>query len=120
MPNDKTDITVREADGNRLEAYVDGQVAGIVEYIPAQRLIAFVHTEVEPRFEGRGVGSALARAALEMVKASDARFLPRVPLHRGLEREAPGVRPLALSGDQPRHGLTARPAFRGYNSPGTA
>ncbi|NDU72135.1 GNAT family N-acetyltransferase [Actinomadura sp. DSM 109109] len=93
MPNDKTDITVREAEGNRLEAYVDGQVAGIVEYIPAQRLIAFVHTEVEPRFEGRGVGSALARAALEMVKASDARFLPVCPFIAGWSAKHPEYDP---------------------------
>ncbi|MFI1338501.1 GNAT family N-acetyltransferase [Streptomyces sp. NPDC020845] len=84
MVQDTSRITVREvADQQRLEAYVDGRLAGIVEYLPAKRLIAFVHTEVDPEFEGRGVGSALARAGLEMVKKADGRFLAVCPFIAG-------------------------------------
>ncbi|MET8828070.1 GNAT family N-acetyltransferase [Streptomyces sp. NPDC004610] len=80
MVQEKSEITVREVkDQQRLEAYVDGRRAGFIEYLPAKRLIAFVHTEVDPEFEGRGVGSALARAGLEMVKEADARFLAVCP-----------------------------------------
>ncbi|HET8561870.1 MAG TPA: GNAT family N-acetyltransferase, partial [Marmoricola sp.] len=48
-------------DEERFEAYVDGELAGFAEYQLAQRLVVFTHTEVEDRFEGQGIGSALAR-----------------------------------------------------------
>ncbi|MFD0312807.1 GNAT family N-acetyltransferase [Streptomyces flavalbus] len=70
---------VHNENGKRLEAYVDGQLAGIAEYIPAKQVLAFVHTEVEPAFEGRGVGSALAKAALDMVREADTRYLAVCP-----------------------------------------
>ena len=40
-------------------------MAGFVEYQLAKDLIVFTHTEVDPACEGQGVGSALARAALD-------------------------------------------------------
>jgi predicted GNAT family acetyltransferase len=70
---------VRAEDKKRLEAYLGGRLAGIVEYIPARQAYAFVHTEVEPAFEGRGVGSALARAALDMARDADSKFLAVCP-----------------------------------------
>jgi predicted GNAT family acetyltransferase len=46
----------------------DGAVAGFVVYrLRGQRLV-LVHTEVDPAFEGKGVGSALAKAALEDIR----------------------------------------------------
>ncbi|GAA2433691.1 GNAT family N-acetyltransferase [Streptomyces glaucus] len=80
MAGAESDITiVRNDDDKRLEAHVDGRLAGIAEYIPAKQVIAFVHTEVEPAYEGRGVGSALARAALDMARDADTKFLAVCP-----------------------------------------
>ncbi|MFJ9036687.1 GNAT family N-acetyltransferase [Streptomyces sp. NPDC102406] len=70
---------VRVDDKNRLEAYVDGHFAGVVEYIRAKGLLAFVHTEVLPAFEGRGIGSALAKSALDMVRETNMKFLAVCP-----------------------------------------
>jgi predicted GNAT family acetyltransferase len=42
-------------------------------------VIAFMHTEVDPRFEGRGVGSAIARAALDEARANGDAVLPYCP-----------------------------------------
>jgi uncharacterized protein len=39
----------------------------------------FVHTEVDPRFEGQGLGSRLVRAALEDVRSSGRRAVPVCP-----------------------------------------
>ena len=53
------------ADGARYEARVGSNVAGFAEYQLTKDLIVFTHTEVKPAYEGQGVGSASARAALE-------------------------------------------------------
>jgi predicted GNAT family acetyltransferase len=80
MEQKKPQVTVvRVDDENRLEARVDGRLAGLVEYIPAKGLFAFVHTEVVPEREGQGIGSALAHASLEMVRGADAKFLAVCP-----------------------------------------
>ena len=71
---------VDNPDEERFEAYVGGELAGFAEYQLAQRLFVFTHTEVEDRFEGRGVGSAIARAALEDVRDTGTRqVLPLCP-----------------------------------------
>jgi len=57
----------------RFEARLDGELAGVAEYQLTDRLIVFTHTEVDPRFEGRGVGSALASFALDQVRADGTR-----------------------------------------------
>jgi uncharacterized protein len=56
-----TDAPARE----RYEAHLDGELAGVLEYIVKRGRIALVHTEVLPVHEGRGVGSALVRFALD-------------------------------------------------------
>ncbi len=63
------DITVADnPDQNRYEARIGGALAGFSAYLLAADQITFVHTEVDPKFEGKGVGSAIARYALDDVK----------------------------------------------------
>ncbi|SOD66422.1 hypothetical protein SAMN06297387_12573 [Streptomyces zhaozhouensis] len=65
----------------RYEARVDGEadVAGFAAYLRTAELIAFLHTEVAPAYEGRGVGSALARTALDEARAANLRVLATCP-----------------------------------------
>ncbi|MFI8202939.1 GNAT family N-acetyltransferase [Streptomyces sp. NPDC085937] len=60
---DGMDIRDDRAAG-RLEAVVDGEVVGRIEYFvldaPAQALVP-VHTVVEPAHEGKGIAGSLAR-----------------------------------------------------------
>ena len=63
----------RNAGRKRYEVYVDGKLAGFAEYIEMSGLVIFSHTEVLPEFEGQGVGSALARYALDDVRAEGTR-----------------------------------------------
>ena len=60
------DITVQDHPARHLyEARTpDGRVAGRAFYRLVGGLVTFTHTEVEPEFEGEGVGSRLAHAAL--------------------------------------------------------
>jgi predicted GNAT family acetyltransferase len=49
--------------------------------------VAFTHTVVEPRFEGQGIGTRLARAALDDAVGHDLRITPYCPFIRAyLER----------------------------------
>jgi predicted GNAT family acetyltransferase len=45
--------------------------------------VAFIHTVIEPRFEGRGLGSLLARGALDATREAGFRVLPFCPFIRG-------------------------------------
>lgn len=57
----------------RYEARVRGEVVGFLEYRRHPGRATLVHTEVDPAFEGRGVGSALARHALDAARAEGIR-----------------------------------------------
>ena len=69
-----SDVTVTDnPTEQRFEAHVDGSLAGFAAYQLTDELIVFTHTEVEPAFEGQGIGSALARGALDQVREAGSR-----------------------------------------------
>lgn len=75
---------VTDASGaKRYEARLGGKLAGISTYIRTPELVAFLHTEVEPEYEGRGVGSALARTALDEARARGQKVLAACPFIAG-------------------------------------
>jgi predicted GNAT family acetyltransferase len=64
---------------SRYEITADGRLAGFARYVRTGRRTIFVHTEVLPEFEGKGIGSALAAAALDDVRASGRTVVPLCP-----------------------------------------
>ncbi|MFB4195777.1 GNAT family N-acetyltransferase [Streptomyces carpaticus] len=79
-------VDVRDVpEAHRYEARVAGEsrVAGVAEYLRTKELIAFVHTEVPPEFEGSGIGSALVRTALDEARAANLRVLATCPFFAG-------------------------------------
>lgn len=71
-------------EASRFEAHVDGELAGFAEYQLTDQLMVFTHTEVSETFEGHGVGSALARFALDQLRAESGRqALPVCPFIKG-------------------------------------
>ncbi len=73
----------------RFELLVDGQVAGFAEYRRTTSSVAFIHTVVDPAFEGRGLGSVLARGALDASREAGSRVLPFCPFIRGYIQRHP-------------------------------
>jgi predicted GNAT family acetyltransferase len=76
----------------RYEAWLDEQLVGVLEYRPADGLVALVHTEVEPGLRRGGVGTGLVTAALDDLRSRDAKILPlcsfvRAFVHRHAEYE---------------------------------
>jgi predicted GNAT family acetyltransferase len=70
-------------DRSRFEVRVDGELAGFAEYRRHADVIVFIHTLIDARFEGRGLGSRLVRAALSEARASGLSVLPFCPFVRG-------------------------------------
>jgi predicted GNAT family acetyltransferase len=91
-----TDVEVKNNEAEkRYEARVGGELAGAAYYDSADDLIVFTHTEVDEAFEGHGVGSALARGALDDVRADGRRkVIAHCPFIRGWIERHPGYQDL--------------------------
>jgi predicted GNAT family acetyltransferase len=73
-------IEVSDApDDSRFEIRVDGELAGIAHYRRHDGRIEFVHTEVDDRFEGKGLGGKLVKYALDAVRATGERVVATCP-----------------------------------------
>ncbi|MCT1478923.1 GNAT family N-acetyltransferase [Microbacterium sp. p3-SID336] len=60
-----TDITVtRHDDASRYEIRSDDVLAGYAEFQLRSGAIRFIHTEIDPAFQGQGLAGKLASAAL--------------------------------------------------------
>ena len=91
------DVTIevqdRPAEG-RFAVTVDGDDAGGAYYKRRGDLVIFDHTEVADRYEGKGVGSALARAALDAVRAAGDKVVPLCPFINGYIQRHPDYQDL--------------------------
>jgi len=63
---------------HRFEVALDGEVA-FAEYRLVDHGIILPHTVVPPAFEGKGVGSALAKAALGYARERELKVIPLCP-----------------------------------------
>ena len=88
MSDEKRDVQVIHNAGlRRFEARVDGELAKLDYEMEGPDRIVFTHTNVPPALEGRGVGSALARAAVEHAREEGFDMEPRCPfVRKWLER----------------------------------
>jgi uncharacterized protein len=80
-----SDVVVTDnREKSQYEARIDGELAGFSQYHLTRSSIVFTHTEVDPAYEGHGVGSALARFALDDVRAKGERdVVPVCPFIHG-------------------------------------
>jgi len=78
------------AERRRYEIRVDGEVAGFASYRPRDDgVVVFTHTEIDEAHEGQGLGSTLARAALDDVRVAGGTLVPLCPFIKGyIERHA--------------------------------
>ena len=64
---------------NQFEGRLDGRVVAHSEYELVPGVITFLHTEVDPAFEGQGLGSTLASTVLDDVRARGLQVVARCP-----------------------------------------
>jgi predicted GNAT family acetyltransferase len=81
---------------HRYEALLDGVVAGSAYYRVRDTKV-FWHTEVKPQFEGKGVGTALARAVFEDLRARGEKAVIECPFLTAYLKRHPEYADLALS-----------------------
>ena len=76
------ELVVADApERGRWEAHLGGELAGFATYRVEGDVVTFLHTEVAPEFEGRGIAGALARTSLDTVRAAGQRVVPSCPFY---------------------------------------
>ncbi|GIE92728.1 GNAT family N-acetyltransferase [Paractinoplanes rishiriensis] len=75
-----SEIDLREdPGGKRFELLVDGEVGGHAAYRLRDGVVVITHSEVDPKFRGRGLGGELARRTLDELRTRGARVYPACP-----------------------------------------
>jgi predicted GNAT family acetyltransferase len=70
MNDPEHDVSVIDnPKAHRYEIWFDGAQAGFARYRLEDGVTVFLHTEIDPAFEGHGLGSRLASGALDDVRA---------------------------------------------------
>ena len=77
-----TDTVHNNTSLGRYELDVEGHTA-VAYYERAGDVITFTHTEVPQELSGRGIGSRLARGALENVRAAGLKVVAKCPFMAG-------------------------------------
>ena len=87
MTEDPQIVIADAPERQRFEASLDGETVGFLIYRSRPRMLALIHTEVEDRFEGHGIGGRLARFALDHARAEHLDVLPFCPfVEKWMER----------------------------------
>lgn len=81
-------------DQQRYEISVDGETVGIAEARDEGDVVVFPHTEVDERFEGRGLAGKLVAYALDDVRSQGKKVRPACAYVRHYIEERPELHDL--------------------------
>jgi uncharacterized protein len=85
-------MTLQVADNPEREQYeirADGELAGFIQYQLGNGVIAFLHTETDPRFRGQGIAGRLVQSSLDSARERHLAVLPYCPFVRRWITEHP-------------------------------
>ncbi len=102
--SDGADV-VDNPESHRLEAQLDGAVAGFSDYQRQGTSLSLLHIEVDDRFEGKGVGSLLARRSLDAAREEGLSVLPHCPFVKHYIERHPEYLDLVATEERERFGL---------------
>jgi predicted GNAT family acetyltransferase len=80
---------VDNAEEQRYEIWLGDQRAGVIEYESQPGRVVLIHTEVDPAFEGRGLGARLVEGALDDIRSRGLKLIPVCPFVRRYLRRHP-------------------------------
>jgi len=80
----------------RYELWEGATLAGFIAYRVEPGTVVLVHTEIDPAFEGRGLGSQLVAGALDDLRARALTVVPLCPFVAAYIREHPGYADLVV------------------------
>jgi predicted GNAT family acetyltransferase len=78
----------------RYELVRGGEVLGFLLYRIQPDAVVLVHTDVDPAYEGQGLGSVLVKGALDDLRERRVRAVPLCPFVRAYIRRHPEYAPL--------------------------
>lgn len=79
-----------DENARRFEAHLPGSDdVAFIEVAISEHFCAFTHTEVPKSFQGRGIGSALVKAALHHLRETDTQVRPVCPFVLSYLRDHP-------------------------------
>jgi predicted GNAT family acetyltransferase len=84
MPNSVRDNPA----SHRFELDAEGQIA-YSEYRRANSVVTIMHTEAPKELNGKGIGSALVRGVLGLIRAEGAKVRPICPFVKGYIEKHP-------------------------------
>lgn len=90
-------VVTDNRDRSRFEITVGDTVAGYAQYKLGDEEIVFTHTEVDDAFEGQGVGSSLARGALDHSRDAGRTVVARCPFIKAWIDKHPDYQDLLAS-----------------------
>jgi predicted GNAT family acetyltransferase len=90
---------------DRFELFANGMPAGVLAYRMEGEKYALVHTEVDPEFEGRGMGSALISRTLDQIRATGHAIVPICPFVSSFLQGHPEYLDLVTPRDRERFDL---------------
>lgn len=100
-----TDVRDDPAE-RRYEIRVDGVRAGFAEYHLYGERAAFIHTEIDAAYQGKGLANTLIRRALDDARARGLQVEPFCPFVRGfIDKHRDGYRDLVPEAEWNRFGL---------------
>ena len=90
--NDQQIAVIDNPAEQQFEAHVDGRVA-LVSYIRNGNTVILTHTEVPKELQGRGLGTVLARGALDQAKRAGWNVVVKCPFITKFIERHPEYRP---------------------------
>lgn len=100
MPENEVNVE-HNASQRRYEVRL-GDARAVLDYDRSGDQITFLHTEVPAALEGRGIGGALARTALDEARSQGLTVVPRCPFVRGYIDRHPEYESLVAPAAPPR------------------
>jgi predicted GNAT family acetyltransferase len=95
---DRVDVKVADNPTQlRYELTVDGELAGEIRYRRQPDALVLVQTELEPRFEGKGLGEQLVQGALDDIRSRGLLVVPLCPFVRSFIERHPEYEPLVTA-----------------------
>ncbi|MDR5701926.1 GNAT family N-acetyltransferase [Agromyces aerolatus] len=87
--NEQSYEIIRNDDRSRYEVSDGARVLGFAMFREEPGRVVFTHTVVKPEFEGRGIGSELARHVIEATIAAGDTIVPECPFIAAYLEEHP-------------------------------
>jgi predicted GNAT family acetyltransferase len=89
---------VDNRERSHYELWLGDDEAGYIAYREEPGAVVLIHTEIDPKYEGHGLGSQLVRGALDDIRGRGLRLVPVCPFVRAYLERHPEQRDLVSGG----------------------